>query len=95
LEVKLCIMMIAATAAIAQTPEATFQARCATCHSAGNAMGAPLPETLRKMSSKAILAALDTGRQLPPSRDVPDHRVPTDIQTHNGTAGPTPPTRAS
>ena len=59
---KLCIMMIAATAAIAQTPEATFQARCATCHSAGNAMGAPLPETLRKMSSKAILAALDTGR---------------------------------
>jgi polyvinyl alcohol dehydrogenase (cytochrome) len=61
LEVKL-IFVLAAVAAVAQTPEATFQSRCATCHSAGNLMGAPPPETLRKMSSKAILAALETGR---------------------------------
>jgi len=65
LEVRL-IFVLTAAAAIAGfaqvTPEATFQSRCATCHSAGNLMGAPPPETLRKMSSKAILAALETGR---------------------------------
>ena len=61
MEVKLIFVLIAG-AAIAQTPEATFQSRCATCHSVGNLMGAPPPETLRKMSSKAILAALETGR---------------------------------
>jgi polyvinyl alcohol dehydrogenase (cytochrome) len=60
-EVKL-IFVLAAVTAVAQTPEATFQSRCATCHSVGNALGAPPPETLRKMSSKAILAALETGR---------------------------------
>jgi polyvinyl alcohol dehydrogenase (cytochrome) len=60
-EVKF-IFVLAAVAAIAQTPEATFQSRCATCHSVGNLMGAPPPDTLRKMSSKAILAALETGR---------------------------------
>ena len=32
------------------------------CHNVGNLLGAPPPETLRKMSSKAILAALETGR---------------------------------
>ena len=62
MEVKSFIFVLAAVAAVAQTPEATFQSRCATCHSAGNLMGAPPPETLRKMSSKAILAALETGR---------------------------------
>jgi polyvinyl alcohol dehydrogenase (cytochrome) len=61
LEVRF-IFVLAAAAAVAQTPEATFQSRCATCHSVGNLMGAPPPETLRKMSSKAILAALETGR---------------------------------
>jgi len=60
LEVKL--LLLTAVVAAAQAPEATFQSRCATCHSAGNVMGAPLPETLRKMSAKAILTALETGR---------------------------------
>lgn len=56
------IFVFAAAAAVAQTPDAMFQARCASCHNAGNTLGAPPPETLRKMSSKAILAALETGR---------------------------------
>jgi len=60
-EVKV-IFVLAAVAALAQTPEAAFQSRCATCHNVGNLLGAPPPETLRKMSSKAILAALETGR---------------------------------
>lgn len=51
-----------AGAAIAQTPEATFQSRCASCHSAGNVLGAPVPATLRQMSWQAILTALETGR---------------------------------
>ena len=61
MEVKV-IFVLAAVAAVAQTPEAAFQSRCATCHNVGNLLGAPPPETLRKMSSKAILAALETGR---------------------------------
>src|SRR6202011_175783 len=61
LEVRF-IFALMAGAAIAQTPEATFQSRCATCHSAGNAMGAPPPETLRRMSSKTIITALETGK---------------------------------
>jgi polyvinyl alcohol dehydrogenase (cytochrome) len=60
-EVKV-IFVLAAVAAVAQTPEAAFQSRCAMCHNVGNLLGAPPPETLRKMSSKAILAALETGR---------------------------------
>ena len=58
----LLILTFTACAALAQTPEATFQARCSACHSAGNVMGAPPPDTLRQMSSKAILAALETGK---------------------------------
>src|SRR5262245_53619386 len=38
------------TQAFAQTPDALFQSRCAQCHSANNAVSAPLPETLRGMS---------------------------------------------
>jgi len=56
------ILTITASAAFAQTPEATFQSRCSACHSAGNGMGAPPLETLRQMSSKAILAALEAGK---------------------------------
>lgn len=56
------IFALMAGAALAQTPEATFQSRCATCHSAGNSLGAPPPETLRQMSSKTILTALETGK---------------------------------
>src|SRR5712691_11636154 len=46
----------------AQTPDALFQSSCAQCHNAGNAVGAPLPQTLRQMSWQSILAALETGR---------------------------------
>jgi polyvinyl alcohol dehydrogenase (cytochrome) len=53
---------LVAGAALAQTPEATFQARCASCHSSGNVLGAPEPATLRQMSWQAILTALETGR---------------------------------
>jgi polyvinyl alcohol dehydrogenase (cytochrome) len=47
---------------LAQNPEALFQSKCANCHSAVSAVGAPLPETLRQMSWQAILAALETGK---------------------------------
>src|SRR5438105_8268941 len=50
------------TETLAQTPDALFQSNCAQCHNAGNAVGAPLPETLRQMSWQAILAALETGK---------------------------------
>ena len=51
--------------ASAQSSEASFQTRCATCHTAGNSVGAPLPETLRQMSWQTILAALEVGKMKP------------------------------
>src|SRR6202163_3867968 len=58
------ILICGATHAQAQTPDgqALFQSNCATCHSAGSIAGAPLPETLRQMTAKSILAALETGK---------------------------------
>ena len=58
------ILICGAAHAQAQTPDgpALFQSNCATCHSAGSSAGAPLPETLRQMTAKAILAALETGK---------------------------------
>jgi len=54
--------MMTARAATAQTPDALFQSRCAGCHNAGNAVGAPLPDTLRQMTWQAVLTALETGK---------------------------------
>ncbi len=54
--------MMTARAATAQTPDALFQTRCAGCHNAGNAVGAPLPDTLRQMTWQAVLTALETGK---------------------------------
>src|SRR6202163_2825399 len=58
------ILICGATHAQAQTPDgqALFQSNCATCHSAGSTAGAPLPETLRQMTAKSILAALASGK---------------------------------
>src|SRR5881397_84794 len=58
----LLISLITARIAAAQAPDALFQSRCASCHAAGNAVGAPLPETLRQMSWQAVLAALEVGK---------------------------------
>src|SRR5438132_502900 len=58
----LLIFVVTARAASAQNPDSLFQSRCASCHVTGNAVGAPLPETLRQMSWQAILAALETGK---------------------------------
>ncbi|PYS09468.1 MAG: hypothetical protein DMG17_26860, partial [Acidobacteria bacterium] len=58
-------LITARIAAAAQAPDALFQSRCASCHAAGNAVGAPLPETLRQMSWQAVLAALETGKMKP------------------------------
>jgi polyvinyl alcohol dehydrogenase (cytochrome) len=55
-------LLLTVGAAVAQTPDAMFQAKCAGCHNAGNSVGAPPLETLRRMSSQAILAALETGK---------------------------------
>jgi len=38
-----------------------FRTRCATCHAASSPMRAPLLESLRDMSTKSILTALQTG----------------------------------
>jgi polyvinyl alcohol dehydrogenase (cytochrome) len=61
----LLILLAGARIASAQNSDALFQARCATCHVAGNSVGAPLPETLRQMSWQAILAALEVGKMKP------------------------------
>src|SRR2546428_8170518 len=61
----LFIFLITARAASAQNPDSLFPSRCASCHVTGNAVGAPLPETLRQMSWQAILAALETGKMKP------------------------------
>src|SRR5262249_43548667 len=59
------ILLISVRAAAAQAPDALFQSRCASCHTAGNAVGAPLPETLRQMSWQVILGGLETGKVKP------------------------------
>src|SRR2546427_10329962 len=59
------VLLVTARIASAQNSDALFQARCATCHAAGNSLGAPLPETLRQMSWQAILAALEVGKMKP------------------------------
>jgi polyvinyl alcohol dehydrogenase (cytochrome) len=56
------LFALLATAAWAQTPGELFEARCAGCHNATNAVGAPLAGTLRAMSWQAILAALEDGK---------------------------------
>ena len=56
------VILITVRVGGAQNPDALFQARCASCHTAGNAVGAPLPETLRQMSWQSILGALETGK---------------------------------
>src|SRR2546422_3979500 len=61
----LLILVVTARAASAQNPDALFQSRCANCHVTGNAVGAPLPETLRQMSWQAILGALEVGKMKP------------------------------
>jgi polyvinyl alcohol dehydrogenase (cytochrome) len=63
-ELLFSLSLFSASALFAQStnPQALFQAHCATCHSSGNAIGAPLPENLRQMSWKTILTALETGR---------------------------------
>src|SRR5437660_681320 len=61
----LLISLISVRAASAQSPDALFQERCASCHVTGNAVGAPLPDTLRQMPWQAILAALETGKMKP------------------------------
>jgi len=45
-----------------QNMDALFQTRCAGCHNQNNAVGAPLPGTLRQMPWQSILAALESGK---------------------------------
>jgi polyvinyl alcohol dehydrogenase (cytochrome) len=56
------LLLIAAAALCAQSPQSLFDSRCAACHTASNTVGAPLPENLRQMSWKTILAALENGK---------------------------------
>ena len=59
---RFLIFVVIAAAGFAQNPEALFQTHCAGCHSENNAVGAPLPGTLRQMSWQSILAALESGK---------------------------------
>ncbi len=54
-------MLLVSASALTQD-DAVFQMRCGGCHNAGNTVGAPPPETLRRMPWQAILAALETGK---------------------------------
>src|ERR1041385_2871249 len=58
-------LLLVSPFASAQNSDASFQTRCATCHTAGNSVGAPLPETLRQMTWQPILAALELGKMKP------------------------------
>jgi len=58
----LCSFSLVEAAAAAQSADALFQQRCASCHSTAGTVGAPLPETLRRMTWQFILAALETGK---------------------------------
>src|SRR5262249_55256142 len=49
-------------AARAQEGEAVFNKLCVNCHKDGSPTQAPLPDVLRKMSSSAILEALENGK---------------------------------
>lgn len=54
--------MTARAGTATQSPAGLFETHCARCHDANNALGAPLPETLRRMSWRAILVSLETGK---------------------------------
>jgi polyvinyl alcohol dehydrogenase (cytochrome) len=56
------LMFVAGAVLAAQTPQALFDMRCATCHAPDNTLGAPSPQNLRQMSWKAILTALENGK---------------------------------
>src|SRR5262245_52072174 len=62
---SVCLVLLAfllSIEALAQTPDALFQTRCAQCHSTSSTAGGALPETLRQMSWQTILTALETGK---------------------------------
>jgi polyvinyl alcohol dehydrogenase (cytochrome) len=59
---RIVLAALTAGTALAQTPEALFQTQCAGCHNSANTVGAPLPETLRKMPWQAILTTLESGK---------------------------------
>ena len=56
------LVFLAAVAAFAQSPDGLFLSKCASCHNTSSDVNAPLPDTLRKMSWKVVLAALETGK---------------------------------
>lgn len=59
----LALALAGAVCAVAAVEDgaALFTKNCATCHNPGAANRTPAPETLRKLSKAAILAALETG----------------------------------
>lgn len=58
---RILFPLVVCSLGFAQDPAALFKTHCSVCHNA-TATGAPLPETLRSMSSKTILEALETGK---------------------------------
>jgi len=68
------LLVLLAAAAPAQSPDGLFLSKCGPCHNNANSVNAPLPDTLRKMTWKAVLTALETGKMatigaaLPPNQ---------------------------
>jgi polyvinyl alcohol dehydrogenase (cytochrome) len=59
---SLLLLAMAVSGACAQDTASLFKTNCSQCHNSGNAVGAPLPDTLRKMSWQSVLEALETGK---------------------------------
>ena len=56
------LLLLFATIGLAQSPDGLFLSKCANCHNTAGNTNAPLPDTLRRMSWKAVLTALETGK---------------------------------
>ena len=55
------LLLLLASAALAQDPAALFATHCSACHRDGSEARAPLPDVLALMPRPQILAALETG----------------------------------
>src|SRR5579859_3250919 len=55
-------LLLGSFCALAQDGAEVFRNHCSTCHRAGSATSAPLPEALRSLPAQTIVAALESGK---------------------------------
>src|SRR3974390_1351409 len=55
-------IVLGSLSARAQDGAELFRNHCSTCHRAGSATAAPLPEALRGLAPQTIIAALESGK---------------------------------